>query len=308
MRNFKNTVHVEGYVFGHTLEKRVSAKGVEYIRGDIQVAVDENAMNVVSVSYIYETETFNSGTANSKWPIMMKLINGAPTYQSDGQNAMKVRIDSAIGINDFIGRDGNMVSAKRPEGGFIHELTGTPNFGANFDVDMLIAGTAEKEVEDGDDYLTIRGYVFNFRNDLVPVDFNVRDKGGIKYFQDEDISNANPMLTNLWGNIISTTIETKQEVESAWGAPSVNVSTRTVRSWDIVGCAVTQMDLWDEDTITQEEFKAKMQARQEHLADVKQRHDEYQANRGGNSFTSELPFDEKPKQKATPTSMANFEF
>ena len=308
MRNFKNTVHVEGYVFGHTLEKRVSAKGVEYIRGDIQVAVDEDAMNVVSVSYIYETETFNSGAANSRWPLMMKLINGAPTYQTDGKNAMKVRIDSAIGINDFIGRDGNMVSAKRPEGGFIHELSKTPNFGATFDVDMLIASVIDKEVEDGENYLTVHGYVFNFRNDLVPVDFNIRDKGGIKYFQDVDISNANPMLTNLWGNIISTTIETKQEIESAWGAPTVNISSRTVRSWDITGCAVSSMEVWDDSTITQEEFKAKMQARQERLADVKKRYEEYQANRGGNGFVNDLPFDEKPKQKTSPTSMADFEF
>ena len=307
MRNFKNTVHVEGYVFGHTLEKRTSAKGIEYIRGDIQVAVDENAMNVVSVSYIYETETFSSGTANSKWPILMKLIDGGATYQNDGKEAMKVRIDSAIGINDFIGRDGNMVSAKRAEGGFIHEVMGHPNFGASFDVDMLIANAAEKEVEDGDDYLTIRGYVFNFRNDLVPVEFNVRDKGGIKYFQDADISNSNPMLTNLWGNIVSTTIETKQEVESAWGAPIVNVSTRTLRSWDIVGCAVNPMDVWDESTITQVEFKEKMDVRQKHLAEVKQRYEDYQANKN-NSFGVDLPFDEKPKQKNSPTSMANFEF
>lgn len=308
MRNFKNTVHVEGYVFGHTLEKRVSAKGVEYIRGDIQVAVDEDALNVVSVSYIYEVENFNSGAANSKWPVLMKIIEDNATYQEKGKNAMKVRIDSAIGINDFIGRDGNMVSAKRAEGGFIHEVIGTPNFGATFDVDMLIAGVAEKENEDDNDYLTIRGYVFNFRNDLIPVEFNVRDKGGIKYFQDADISNSNPMLTNLWGKIISTTIETKQEVESAWGAPSVNISTRTVRSWDLVGCAVNPMEVWDEMTITQDEFKAKMQTRQEHLADVKQRYEDYQASRNNSFAGVDLPFDGKPKSKNSPTSMADFEF
>ena len=133
-------------------------------------------------------------------------------------------------------------------------------------MDMLIASTAVQEVENGEDYLNLRGYAFNYRGDLIPVTLTVRDKGGIQYFENADISNANPMLTNIWGKIVSTTQKVEKEVESAWGAPQIEYTTRTLRAWEVIGCSPEPIVWNDESTITIAEFKEAIQNRENQKA------------------------------------------
>ena len=52
---------------------------------------------------------------------------------------------------------------------------------------MLIEGYQEVEVENGDNYGRIRGYVFNFKNDFLPVEYTIRTAGGMNYFEKADI-------------------------------------------------------------------------------------------------------------------------
>lgn len=290
--NLNNSVHVEGYVFSHTLRNRVSRKGVPFIMGGLDIATDDQGSNVVPVHFSYVTKTYaKSGKPNQTYALLDALIaDSSRTFEACGKDAMKVRVDGDVEVNDFVTREGEMASPKRIRGSFVHQMTNSiAENPATFDVDMLIAAATEREVEDGDDYMNLRGYVFNFRGDLLPVDFNIRSKGGMLYFGNQDISNSNPLFTHVKGNIVSATIETRKEEESAFGEPIVNVTTRNVRTWDVTWAAAEPYEFGDGGDLSKDELKQKLVEREEHLAQVKKEHDEYQASRDGGQFFASKP-------------------
>lgn len=297
-----NSCHIEGYVFStDRLAQRVSKKtNTPFINGTVNVATDDKGLNVVPVFFRYVTETFKSGKPNPAWEILTALIDheGSDTFEVVGTSALKVRIDGSVGTNDFVSRDGEVVSPKRVEGQFMHVMTNEISENpATFDVDMLIANAAEREVEDGDDFVNLRGYVFDYRGGILPVDVNVRSKGGMDYFIDQDISNKNPLLTHIKGSIVSQAITTEKTEESAFGDPVVHKVVRHVRSWDVTWAAVEPYEWDDESTITKKEFKQKLNEREERMAEVKRNHDEYQANRNGGQNFAAVKESPKPAPK-----------
>lgn len=317
--NWINKCHIEGRIFNHTLQKRVSGEksknpGTEFIQGQINVATDEEGINLVPVHFTFVTEFYSkSGKPNDTYKILQEIIDNDKCWEKNGKDeAPQVRIDGDIEINDFLGRNGEMVEAKQVRGSFVHYANGSYGLNADeskrntFEADMLIAATIDQEVEGGDDYLNIRGYVFAYRNALIPVTFSVHNKGGIEYFQKCDISNANPLLTKVWGNIISTTQEIKTEVESAFGGAQVNVTTRTLRAWEVEGCAVEPYEWDDESTLTVAEFKQLLEQREETKAAAKKRAEDYQASRNGS--TGFPASGSEVQGNASPTSAMNFKF
>lgn len=313
--NFENSVDVRGWVFNHTLAKKVSKKGVEYIGGSINVATDVDAINVVPVNFMYVTPTFNkSGKPNTTYSFLEQIINENNTYEMKGTDATKIRITGDVECNDFVTREGEMASPKRIRGGFAHPETGDiATVGcAKFKTDMLIEGYQEVEVENGDNYGRIRGYVFNFKNDFLPVEYTIRTAGGMNYFEKADISISEPMLTKVWGNIVCTTIENRTETESAFGAPTVNITTRTLRAWDIEGASVEPMDFGDENCMTATDVTKGKADREQHLAEVRANHNEYQKNKANtnNAFNSDdISFNNSvPVNSASPTATTNYKF
>lgn len=322
-----NKVHIEGRIFNHTLQHKVSGEksknpGTPFIQGQINVATDEEGINIVPVRFTYVTEFYSkSKKPNDSYKILSQIIDEDKCWDKDGKDqAPQIRIDGNITVNDFPGRDGEMVEAKGVRGSFIHFAQG--NYALNsdenkrntFEADMLIAAVIDQEVENGDDYINLRGYVFEYRNALVPVTFTVRNAGGISYFQKCDISNANPLLTKVWGNIISTTQEVKTETETAWGGPQVDVTTRTFRAWEVTKCAAEPYEWDDESTLTLNEFKELMKQREITKAEAKKNAEEWQSKQANqkNAFPSsddEPPFsDSKVVENASPTAVANFKF
>lgn len=288
MKNeFINKAHVEGYIFDHTLQKRTSSKGVEYIGGILNVATDSEAMNVVPVHFIYVTEVYSkSGKTNPNFGILDKIIEDGNTYSVNGNEAQKVRIDGNLGVNDFVTKDGEMVAAQRIVGNFIHTMNNTDPIAdkaATFEADMLITSCVEKEIADSDRYDQIEGYAFGYQGRLVPITLSVRSEGGMKYFEDQDISKANPFCTKVWGDVVSNTITKETTVESAFGAPQVNITSRTFRSWDVEGCSAEPY-MWDDESfITKDELKQALANREEQLAEVRKRNDEYRNSQAGKS-------------------------
>ena len=77
-------------------------------------------------------------------------------------------------------------------------------------------------------------------------------------------------------------------MESAFGGPQVNISTRTLRSWEVAGCAAEPYE-WDTDeTITMDELREKLAEREARVAAEKKRAEEYQASRntGASAFAA----------------------
>lgn len=291
-----NREHIEGWVYEHglaikTVQNTESKNyGKEFINGTLDIQTDDAGLNIITVNFTYVTETTSKGTKNETYTTLKNIIENGKTVLVDGKDAATmVRIDTALGLNDFYtNRNGEetLVQAKRNDGGFVHTTNklGDESVRNTFEFDMLINGTRlveadpEKNIEN--DYLIVKGAVFNFRNAILPVELVVKSAGGIKYFESLDASPSNLVFTKVWGKIESQTIVDKREEESAFGEAAVKEYTRTVREWVITGTAKETYEIGDEQAgITTDEVKQAMADREVYLADVKKRQDEYQASR-----------------------------
>lgn len=307
---WKNAVEVQGYIFNfgnderRQLKERISGPnsthpGTEYIQGELNVATDDEASNVVTIWFQYVPKVWPAKNGkpereNPTYAELARLIDTAKTFESDGVAATKVRVSGNLDVNDFYTREGELASPKRIRGSFVHVLNGpiSPN-PATFDIECILSNAITKEVDGNEDYLTLKGYTFDFRNAILPFDVNVRIPAAITYFENQDISNANPLVTNIKGNIVSAIVKQEEEVESAFGDPVVNVTTRSVRTWDVTWAAKEPMEWDDESSITKAELKKVLQEREDMLAAEKKRQDEWKASQGS-SFTATTA----PKAKA----------
>ena len=313
-----NATHIEGVLYQHSLERKESGPnsakpGTVYISGNIEITTDNALVNIVPVHFTYVTETTAKGTANPTFATLMNIVNG--TYGSvmkDGADkAIKLRIDSAIGLNEFYtDREGKetLVSAKRNEGGFVHVVNALDESESNrntFDVDMIITGVTVKE---GDpdagtvDKAIVKGAIFDFRKSLLPIELSATDSRAIAYFEGLEASPKNPVFTRVKGNQISETIVKTITEESAFGAPSVREVKNTRKDFVITWAQTTPYEWDDEGSITAAELKDAMTARETYLATVKQRNDEYKASKG-NAIAAA-----KPAATTTTVASGGFNF
>lgn len=311
-KNFKNSVSVQGYIFDHKLEARTSRKGVDYIGGVMNVATDKSGTSIVPVWFTYVTKTYRSGKTNQNYNTLLNIIEKGTTIKGDGaENALLVRINGDLEVNDFINNDDEAVSSQRVRGSFIHTATDEKQItpGASFDVEFLATKCLERELND-ETFVEMSGYVFDFRNQILPCKFAVRSPEGMSFFLDQDISSSKPYFNRVWGDIVCTTISRKSEVESAFGAPMVRESSFNRRSWDITGASAEPLDFGDPDVITIDDIKAAMVDREAHLQDVRERHDEYVKSReGGASGAAKSAFGSAaPKKKADAPFDDDFDF
>ena len=155
MKTVINKSHIEGVLYEHALELKVSGDnsknpGTPFIAGTISVATDNEFVNIVPVHFTYVTATTAKGNTNATFTTLKNIIDGViGTYMKDGKDkAGKVRIDSAIGLNEFYSdRNGKeeLVSAKRNEGGFVHTcdvLAEDEKTRNTFECDMLITNVS----------------------------------------------------------------------------------------------------------------------------------------------------------------------
>lgn len=212
--------------------------------------------------------------------------------------AAKVRIDSAIGLNEFYSnRNGKeeLVSVKRNEGGFVHvvqTLAADEKLRNTFECDMVITGARRIEANpdrETPERVIVKGYVFDFRKALLPVEFTALSAGAMDYFEGLDAGEKNPVFTKVWGRQVSQTVINRTVEESAFGEPKVNETPFTNRDFVITG-AMGEPYVWDdESTMTAQEFKTALADREVVLAGIKQRQDEYNASRNQTQAPAAAP-------------------
>ena len=297
MMKLKNECHIEGYLYEHALEKKVSGEksknpGTEFISGTVSIATDEDILNIIPVHFTYVTALTASGKPNATFATLSNIIDGTyDTVMNGGKdNAAKIRIDSAIGLNEFYSdRNGKeeLVSAKRNEGGFVHLVTdGLAEDLRNrntFKCDMLITNVRHIDADEErnlPEKAIIKGAIFDFRKSLLPVEFTAVNPGAISYFEGLDASNSNPVFTQIWGRQVSETIVRTITEESAFGEAHVREVRTPHKDWVITG-ARPEPYVWDdESTLTAAEVNEAGKAREITLAALKQRQDEYKASKG----------------------------
>ena len=287
-----NTTHIEGRLYEHDLKMKISGEasknpGTEFISGTVSIATDEDLLNVVQVHFTYVTATTKNSGPNNTFNALKRIIDGAPCVTKDSaDSAVKIRVDSAIGLNEFYSdRNGKeeLVSAKRNEGGFLHiinePLNEDQNARCRFEADMLITGT--REVEENPERnlpakLVVRGYIFDFRKAVMPVEFSVLNPSGMKYFASLECSEKHPFFTKVWGRQVSQTSYREIREESQFGDANVKMVPTSNKDYVITGVS-KEAYLWDdEEGITAIEFAEALQNREVYLATVKQRQEEYQ--------------------------------
>jgi len=287
-KQFVNRLFIEGRLYQHNLTiKKVQNKdsanyGKDFISGTLDIATDEDGMNVISIHFTYVTAVTSNGKPNATFNTLNAIINGAKTWVVDGKDAaLKLRATPALALNDFYTNEDELVSAKRNEGGFVNTITDlVPEKERNrFDLDMLITNVRTVEPEEADPYIVIKGACFNFRGDLLPIELVCRRPDGMAYFESIDASPANPIFTEVKGAITNTTVKKEIEEESAFGSASVKTVTRTTREYAVDWARPTEYVFGEEDTITADELKKAIQNREVYLADIKKRRDEYMASK-----------------------------
>lgn len=290
MKKMVNKSHIEGLLYECALEERVAGEnaanpGAKYISGKISVQVDED--NVVSID-IFESEITKKKTANQKYPTL-KTLMAAPSVTNNTTNmATKVRIDSALSLNDWYRPDGELVSSIRNFNGFTHIVSDKINPSATFEVDMLIVSTTDEMQKntDGDmeptGSLILNGYIFDYAGKILPVKLLVENKEGVKYFRDLE----NNTFTRVWGNMITQTTTTTQVEKSAFGADKVVEYTNTRKKYVVTGVAAEPYDFGDEAVLSVAEVKEALANREIYLADLKTRTEQARKKSSGNAGAS----------------------
>ncbi len=294
-KNMNNATHIEGYLYEHDLALKESGPnsknpGTEYIAGTVNIATNEAKDNIVPVHFTYVTATTKKGKPNATFGILKDIIDGKLGSIMGGNvdNPAKLRIDSAIGLNEwFTDRNGQeeLVSVKRNEGGFVHTTNSLNDLESNrntFRVDMLITGVKHVEADEERGYpekAIVKGAIFNFRNELLPVEFSTVHPGAISYFEGLEASSKNPVFTEVRGEQISETIVKRIEEASAFGGVSVREVKNSRKDWVITWAAEETYEWDSEESITAAEVQKAMADREIALAAMKQQADEWKAKK-----------------------------
>lgn len=252
--------------------------GKDFISGTVDVATDEEGLNVVTVHY-----TFVPSDRGQTYDNLKSIMDGGKSWITVGkENAERVRLTPNIAVNDFVSsQSGEMISSVRNEGGYVnffrYDFPEEDNRN-HFEEDMVITSFVRND-EAETPYADIRGVVFDFRNGLIPITFKIYDQAGMNYFESLDVSSQNPCYTRIWGKVVNTTIKTTRTEESAFGEGRVITTNKNVREYVITGCNPTPNEL-TEDVL--KDVKEGMQNREIHLAEVRKRDEEYRASRNTN--------------------------
>lgn len=303
MKKTINQSHIEGYFYElpdrDALKKRVSGEnsknpGTEFISGTIHIATDEDCTNIVPVHFSYVTAKTAKGEVNQTFTILNNIVEGnlKSVMEVGKDSASKIRIDSAIGLNDFfVDRNGTEehIAAKRNEGGFVHAidvLNEDENLRNTFKTDMIITKVRTVEADEErnlPEKAIVSGYIFDFRNAILPVEFSAINPNAIAYFEGLEASASKPVFTCVWGRQVSQVITKEYRQESAFGDDNVRIVKNTSRDWVITGAAKDTYEWDDEGFITVEEFNKCLGDREIYLATLKKRNDDYKASRNANA-------------------------
>ena len=310
-KNLFNEEKIEGYVYSiesnnewNSLSVRKTGPnsknpGEEYISGELNVAVDEDGLNVITIHYTYVTPVYKkSGRVNNTFTTLKKIIDNPDRtwIQGGKENAFKVSCTGvSIAINDFIAGDGSKVAAIRNEGGFVSLINEFSEERNKFTTDILITKVthidADPEKNITNDYTSVSGYVFSYGPVILPVSFTVRNEGGMSFFEDLDASGSNPVFTKVWGKINCMTIKMTRTEESAFGEAAVQTYERKSREYVITGTSKVPYDFGEEDVLTIEEVNKMIQDRQVKLAEIEERHEKRNNEKASSNSTpmQEIP-------------------
>lgn len=274
MKKMINRSHVEGLLYEHTLDLKQSGPasknpGANFIRGTVAVEIEPD--NVVSVEAM-EMEFDKNGKKNSRYETLSMIMapNATSVTASGREAAMKLRIDSALDVNDWYNNNNELVSILRNNGGFIHAVSAvTPS--ATFEVDMLITSTNDEMVKDEtgtampSGALFVNGFIFNFKNEIMPVKLLVENEKGVEYFRNLDANT----FTKVWGKMSTQNVVSTKTEASAFGDDKVVVYTNARKKFSITGANAEGYAFGEDNVLTVAEVQSAIADRNVKLETLK---------------------------------------
>lgn len=297
MRKTVNTVRVEGWLYDHSLKEKVTGANSKnpnttYLSGNVDIATDNAGLNVVTIHYTYVTPFTKSNKENPTYKTLATILAENRSVVTVGkENAMKLRADTSIGLNEFYSDKNNsgekvLVSAKRNEGGFLHVVTDALNEDedkrSTWEADTIITKVRELEADverNIPEKVILTGYIFDFRQALLPVDFVVYKQKARDYFMGLDASPNSPTFMKLKGQEISQVTVRKIYEDSAFDdEPDVKEFKNTIREFVVTKANVPYA--WDdEESITIAEMKEALANRAIREAEIKKNQEEWENSR-----------------------------
>jgi len=264
MKKMINRSHIEGLLYESSLEIKQSGPtsknpGANYIRGTISVQIAND--NIVGVEAM-EMEFDKNGKKNTRYDVLANIMSAATVLLNGEDAAVKLKIDSALDVNDWYNKTGELISVLRNSGGFVH-IVKDVNPSATFEVDMLITSTNdEMKKDEAGEYvpsgnLVVNGYIFNFRNTIMPVKLLVESANGIEYFRNLDANT----FTKVWGKMESQTVTNTKVEESAFGDNKVIEYTNTRKKFCITGANPQGYEFGEDTVLTVKEVQDAIAAR-----------------------------------------------
>jgi len=290
-----NQSHVEGYLYQHKLEKKVTgpnskSPNTPYISGTIDLATDDEMTNIVSIHYTYVVAVTKNGQPNRTFKTLANIIDGniCSVMEHGKDKAQKFVADTAIDVNEwFTERNGQeeIASFMRNEGGFltaVDALNEDENKRATFDTDIILNKVTRFDADEEKELpekVVLNGYIMNFRNDFMPVKYTVLNPGAMDYFESLDISDKNPVFTRVRGKQVSTIVVKRVEEEGAFGETYVREFQNSHRDFVVNWAVKDTYEIGEDADISPAEIKKGLADRQTNLATKKKEREEYLANR-----------------------------
>lgn len=285
---YKNTVTIEGLLYDHKLEEKVTGSqskvpNTPYLGGTIDIATDDNLTNIITINFSYVT------LSDKRYPILKGIIDGTyPTVmQKDAGNASAISCSTAIEIKEWftdteLDENGQpaLRSVRRLSGGFLNVISRSElrkeSQRNKFLLDMVITSSALKEADEERGYpekMTIKGWMFNYKEEAFPISFSVLHPDAISYFMSQSPSSKEPLFTQVGGYIVSMTTKVNKEIEGAFSTEIVEY-TRTNKDWVVNYSLREPYDFGGDGVIGFEEIGVKMKQREEYLAELKHQYEE----------------------------------
>lgn len=299
-KEFKNEFTLIGYLYNLDLnEKTVQNQtqknfGKPFINGTLDVATDEDGLNVVSVHFSFVQPVYSSGKENKTYAFLKSLMSEPNDWMTVGkEKAKKIKVTGSVDLNDFYNvKEQKMVSAQRVEGSFVQAASASDALTNSYVLDYII--TKVKRVDPDEErgtpeYVEVKGAAFNFRKALLPMSFRVMDPRGMDYVESLGVSGSEPVFTKIFGHLDNITVLKSVEQETAWGDPVVSSRETKIKNWTLDRMAKVPYEFDTEETITADELKKLMQDREVYLAEVKSNAEEYAATNSGSASAPSAP-------------------
>ncbi len=257
MKKMINRSLIEGILVEKTLRAGVTKKGIDYVAGKLQI--DTGNGNVVTVD-VFEQEKTSKGDQNKKYQTLLKLYEDGNTVMDGSENPTKLKVSSALELNDWTNTEGQLVSSLINSGGYVN-IVNQVDPKSEFEVDIVIKNVQPeilREEETG--RCVVNGLIFNYRGHALAVRFVVENKEGVRFFSDMEPGT----FTKVWGTQVSRAIVNEKIESSAFGGDRVVKSTYNRKEFLITGANSLP---YEEEDLSQEELTSAIQARNLVLAE-----------------------------------------